>query len=411
MTDWKTVKLGDVAEVIDCLHKTPKYSNQGYNMVRVTDIKGGVLDLKNTLKVDEETFLEFSRKYKPLKGDIVFSRVGTTGNVCYVGEDNHFCLGQNTVFIVPREDKKYFYFTLTSVESKNQIESLATGSTQKTISMKSIREIEFSLPPLPTQRKIAKVLGDLDDKIELNRRMNETLEEMAMAVYRHYFVNFGIPPGAKEEATECPFGKLVEHPEMGMIPAGWKVGIFTEYVNILGGGTPKTQVAEFWNGDIPFFTPKDVQDSVYLFETERYITQRGLKACNSKLYEKDTIFITARGTVGKIVLAGIPMAMSQSNYAIIHKEKGFQFFTYLYLQDQMSQLLRLGHGAVFNTITTDTFKNLYIVFPDSITMEKFNKQCNSIFEKLFSNSQEIQSLTETRDYLLPRLLSGEVRVE
>jgi type I restriction enzyme S subunit len=144
------------------------------------------------------------------------------------------------------------YYYLGSDDYTEYLISRTEGAAYPAFNPDVLIKSELTLPPLPIQKKIAKVLGDLDDKIELNRRMNETLEEMAMAVYRHYFVNFGLPPGAKEEATECPFGKLIEHPEMGMIPEGWSVGKFSDFFEI----NPTRQLTK--DADAPYLEMSNV---------------------------------------------------------------------------------------------------------------------------------------------------------
>ena len=141
---WEENQLGKVADLIDCLHKTPTYSEEGFPMVRVTDIKPGFLNLSKTRKVDEKTFIEFSKKHTPQPGDIVFSRVGSYGVTAIVNTNEAFCLGQNTVFILPKVNPYFFYHFLNSPNAKEQIDRLVEGTTQPTISMKNIRQIYSS---------------------------------------------------------------------------------------------------------------------------------------------------------------------------------------------------------------------------------------------------------------------------
>ncbi|MGL4453534.1 MAG: restriction endonuclease subunit S, partial [Sarcina sp.] len=190
---WKSVKLEEIAIVIDSLHKTPRYSDNGYNMVRVTDVKQGKLNLNTCIKVSEEVFYEFTKKYQPKKNDIIITRVGSYGVFSYVDTDKLFCLGQNIAIINPKCNKKFLYFYLISKNIKNQIESLVVGTTQKTLSLKNINNLSINLPPLETQEKIASILSALDDKIELNNEMNKTLEEMAQTLFKRWFIDFDFP--------------------------------------------------------------------------------------------------------------------------------------------------------------------------------------------------------------------------
>ena len=148
MSEWKIYELGNIADIVDSLHKIPKqYHSSGYSMVRVTDVKKGTLDLSSTLKVDEDTFVEFSKKHTPTKGDIIFTRVGSCSNSCIVGNETEFCLGQNTVYIIPKTNSYFLYYFLNSPGGKYQIESSIGGSTQPTISLKSIKDYDIPIPP------------------------------------------------------------------------------------------------------------------------------------------------------------------------------------------------------------------------------------------------------------------------
>ena len=190
VSDWNEDILSNIAEVIDSRHKTPVYSDSGYPMVRVVDVNGGALNLESTKRVSDEVYEDFSRGRDPEVGDLVISRVGSYGVVSYVNSDEKFCLGQNTAFIIPKINSRFLYYQLISPFVKWQIEQFVVGAVQKTISLKSIRQFQIKLPPEPEQKAIAHILGSLDDKIELNRQMNETLEAMAQALFKSWFVDF-----------------------------------------------------------------------------------------------------------------------------------------------------------------------------------------------------------------------------
>jgi type I restriction enzyme S subunit len=198
---------------------------------------------------------------------------------------------------------------------------------------------------------------------------------------------------------------------LGMIPEGWEVVKFTDLAIILSGGTPKTHISEFWNGLIPFFTPKDAEKSFYVTETEKSITESGLKNCSSRLYPKNTVFITARGTVGKVLLSGVDMAMNQSCYALQGRDNIDQFFIFLTTRNYIDQLKQKSHGAVFDTIIVDTFKLLDIIKPPSDLIRVFCAFVSPIFENVLNLINKNINLRRTRDLLLPKLISGEVDVE
>jgi type I restriction enzyme S subunit len=224
------------------------------------------------------------------------------------------------------------------------------------------------------------------------------LEQQAQALFKSWFVDFE------------PFknGEFVES-ELGMIPKGWRVGTFLDNIKVMPGGTPSTSRSEYWDdGTIPFFSPKDV-NGVYCFETEKSITELGLNNCSSNLYPKDTLFITARGTVGKLTLAGVPMAMNQSNYALVAREGVGKYYLYLITQTLVSVLLKKANGAVFSAITTRDF-NEPTLMPTHNDLKNFELLVTPIFKKLFQTSVESRRLAELRDTLLPKLMSGELKV-
>lgn len=183
---------------------------------------------------------------------------------------------------------------------------------------------------------------------------------------------------------------------------------FTSLINVLGGGTPKTGNPDFWDGPIPFFTPKDI-GTPYTFRTEKYITEPGLNHCNSRLYPKNTSFVTARGTVGKVNLAGIPMAMNQSCYALT-SEKVNPILVYFYVLKAVASLKHKASGAVFDAIVTRDFDTETI----NVLTENDSQMVLSVIapmmEVIRNNAEEIISLSALRDALLPKLMSGEINI-
>jgi type I restriction enzyme S subunit len=181
-------------------------------------------------------------------------------------------------------------------------------------------------------------------------------------------------------------------------------------MDVLSGGTPKTTNPAYWDGDIPFFTPKDATDFAYSHDTEKSITEAGLKNCNSNLYPKDTVFITARGTVGKINLAQRPMAMNQSCYALFAHPPLKQQFLYFALVDGVEQFRSRAVGAVFDAIVRDTFKLIPFVVPDEKLITAFMEHVFPMLAQIDNLSGQVRSLQKARDLLLPKLMNGEVAV-
>jgi type I restriction enzyme S subunit len=299
------------------------------------------------------------------------------------------------------------------------IHGFRDGSVAERLNMSTIRALPVPLPPLPEQRAIAEILGSLDDKIEANRRQNETLEATARAIFKSWFVDFdpvhakarGETPHGMDAATAALFPAEFEESELGLIPRGWGVGSFDEGVEIIGGGTPKTSIPEYWDGNIYWFSVRDIPSSsdVFVIETEKKITQQGVNNSSTKILPMLTTIITARGTVGKLALTGVEMAMNQSCYAI--RGSGYpDFFTFFNLKTRIAELQQQTHGTVFDTITRDTFSNLQTVLPSSQIAQLYDAIVAPILEQIRNNVFESRTLAETRDALLPRLVSGELRV-
>lgn len=183
---------------------------------------------------------------------------------------------------------------------------------------------------------------------------------------------------------------------------------FTEIVQILGGGTPKTGETSYWNGNIPFFTPKDV-GTPYTLTTEKAITEDGLAHCNSRLYPINTVFVTARGTVGKVGLPGVPMAMNQSCYALVGKDT-HQLLVYFYTLKAVDRLKHKASGAVFDAITTRDFESESIMQLSDADAMAFLDVAEPMYQNILSNSIENLRLATLRDALLPKLMSGEIDV-
>lgn len=327
---------------------------------------------------------------------ILIPRKGTLSNIMFV--DNPFWTVDTMFWSIINTDKvdpKFLFYSI----CKRDFASMNVGSAVPSMTVNILNDIQISYPKnIEDQRRIASILSSLDRKIELNNKINADLEEMAQAIFKNWFVDFE------------PFkdGKFVDS-ELGMIPEGWKVGRLTDIIKLMPGGTPKTSEPLYWdNGTIPFFSPKDV-NGVYCFATEKHITETGLNKCSSNLYPKDTIFITCRGTVGKVCLAACDMAMNQSNYAIRAIDGYSQYYVFFLVKSVVERLIKKSNGAVFSAITSKDFDE-EILIPSQKAVEDFTNVIDGFFRRIFTIGTENSRLSLLRDTLLPRLMSGELEV-
>ncbi|WP_264737754.1 restriction endonuclease subunit S [Cytobacillus firmus] len=411
---FKNVKISDIGEIVS--GGTPKtkveeYWNGDIPWITPKDLSNN-LDMyieKGERTISQLGLRSSSARLLP-KGTVLFTSRTPIGNVAIAKNAVTTNQGFKSIIVNDKNNNVFIYYLLQ--HNKRLIESYASGSTFKEISRSMMKEIEVSVPALAEQLAIANILSSLDAKIETNNEINKRLEEIAQAIFKQWFVNFDFP-NEDEDGKPYKFsgGEMVES-ELGLIPRGWGVGSATEQFSVQSGGTPKTKIAEYWNGEIPFFTPKDsTVTSVFVIDTEKSITQEGLSNCNSKLYDIGTVFITLRGTVGEVAMAGKKMAMNHSCYALV-PNSGFTYNYIYFLVMELVKMLKVNaSGSVFNALIVSTFSNLKTVVPSRDIIEKFDAIVKSLFSQILNNVNENKKLGEIRDTLLPKLMSGEIRVQ
>ncbi len=314
----------------------------------------------------------------------------------------------------------YMAYYIRSPEWLQWTSLAGVGSVRLRIYYRELKTHKINLPPTSEQKAITHILGTLDDKIEHNHQMNATLEAIARAIFRSWFVDFD--PIYAKEADEDPIGMEAEtaalfpdafvETELGPVPEGWDVVPFPEIVDILSGGTPKTSEPEYWDGNINWVSAKDVKASNgrFVLETERQITDLGLQKSSTKVLPKKTTIVTARGSVGNHCLLGFKMAMNQTNYGLRGKTGIGDYFTFFSLGNLVSLLQQHSYGTIFDTITRKTFNSALVVCPSIDLLREFESKVSPLMDMVLSNQEESRTLAEMRDTLLPRLISGEVRV-
>jgi len=269
----------------------------------------------------------------------------------------------------------------------------------------ALMNMRLPIPSPKIQREIVAEYQVVQNRMALNKQLIQKLEETAQALYKQWFVDFEFP-NVQGQPYKSSGGEMVES-ELGEIPKGWEVDAFTNVLQICGGGTPSTECPEYWNGNVPFYTPADLNKTYYSISTEKFITEMGLRKCSSKLYPRNTIFVTARGaTVGGVGFAGIPMAMNQTCYALCPKDKG-PFFGHQLTIQTMIKLKTEAIGATFEALVTKDFDQFLVVNPSGNVASRFEKLVAPIYEAILVKTFEI----ETSDKLASLLLSKLATVE
>lgn len=435
--EWPTVRIEDIAEKI-------AMGPFGSNIKVETFVETGVPVISGThlhgirLKDGEFNFVtdkhaEKMKNSNVFRGDVIFTHAGNIGQIAYIPPDSQYeryVISQRQFYLrcdLSKADPAFVSYFFHSNDGQHKLLANASQTGVPSIARPSsyLKTIELSLPPLTEQRTIAHILGTLDDKIELNRKQNETLEAMARALFKAWFVDFEPVhakmegrwqrgqslPGLPAHLYDLFPDRLVES-ELGEIPEGWGVEAYSDAVEIIGGGTPKTSVDEYWNGEIPWFSVVDTPASsdVFVVSTEKSITQAGFENSSVKMAEKGVTIISARGTVGNLAIAGREMTFNQSCYALRGKSGFGSYFVFLSAQHMVEQLKAMAHGSVFSTITRQTFDAVKVVRPSEALLFQFERVVASLFDAILGNVNESRTLAQLRDTLLPKLISGELRV-
>lgn len=393
MIEWRECELGEIAEVqtgpFGSQLKNEQYITGGTPVVTVEHIINFKISDFDYPSVNNEDREKLSR-YLLNEGDIIFTRVGSVDLSAYVkAHQNGWMFSSRMLRVRPNKkvDSRFLSYFFQQKSFRDYILNISVGATMPSINTEILKSIPISYPEFHEQKAIAAVLSSLDDKIDLLHRQNLTLEAMAETLFRQWFI---------EEAQE-----------------DWAEKSLLDVVELVGGGTPKTSMPEYWGGEIPWLSGGDIASShkSFVISSEKTITENGLNNSSTKLLPKFSTVISARGTVGKYALLSEPMTYSQSNYGIIPKIENCYFFTYLLINHVVVELQSSAYGSVFDTITTATFKGIVISVPTTDDIKYFENTVTGYFVKKLHCLNQISTLEKLRDTLLPKLMSGEVRVK
>lgn len=410
---WKVAKLGDLGEVNRgrSRHRprwAPELYGGTYPFIQTGDIKASGGRIVRYSQTYSEEGLAQSRMWPADTMCItIAANIAETGILTFPA-----CFPDSIVgFIADRTKCNIYFIEHMFRYLRTSIQHEASGSVQDNINLETLDRLEFPLPPLPEQNSIEAILSSLDDKIELNKKMNKTLEAIAESIFKHWFIDFEFPNGAGK-TYKSSGGEMVYNDELEKeIPKTWKVGSILDCASILSGGTPRTEVAEYWGGEIRWVSAKDVTGShgSFILDTERTITQLGIDNSSAKLLPKNTTVVTARGVVGSYCILSREMAINQTNYGLKAKSEDSNFFVFFSISSLVTQMKQRSYGTIFDTITTKTFEDMKIAIPPSWLITSFEEKIRNIMARILVNLQEYRSLATIRDALLPKLMSGKIR--
>ena len=419
----------------------------GVPLIKVSDVKNGAIASRPSFCISNKVDEEYKRTR--LNGsELLLTLVGNPGDCVIVTDEMCGWNVARALAVIRLKDtqlRSWIRYVLASKPAQHLIEARLNTTVQKTLNLKDVREIGIPIPPREERDSITKVIDLIEKNTLLNTQINQTLESIAQVIFKSWFVDFdpvrakiaakqeGKDPelaamcaisGKNEEElqqmSEDDFAELqasaalfpdeLVESELGDVPKGWDKYSLSKMITLIGGGTPKRSEPNYWNGDIFWFSVKDVpnEGEVFVITTQEKISELGLNKSSTKLLPVGTTIITARGTVGKIALVGYEMAMNQSCYGVQGINGVRQFMTYYLIKNAVEVLKKNTHGAVFDTITQSTFDTVTSIKPSIEMMDLFESKVEKIMGHIKNNLYENNSLIALRDTLLPKLLSGEM---
>ena len=403
-----------------------EFSMEGIQFIRAADMDGGRVLFESAQRINEVA-RQRVRKGIGAGGDILLSHKGTVGKVAYVPLDAppFVCSPQTTFWRVkdPKQlDRRYIYYFLLSQAFREQLDS-RKGETDMAdyVSLTTQRTLKVTVPPLAEQKAIASILGALDDKIELNRRTNATLEAVARVLFQSWFVDFapvrakldGRKPAGIDAATVALFPAHFQESALGHIPLGWTVEPVGEVVTCVGGGTPSTAAPKYWEGGTHHWTtPKDFSSlqAPVLLDTDRKITDEGIAKISSGLLPAGTLLLSSRAPIGYLAIAAMPVAINQGFIALKCNERASNFFMLNWCQTNMAEIESRATGTTFAEISKQNFRPIFVVLPPKELMAAFTEKVAPLYAQITANLHQSRALANLRDTLLPKLLSGELSV-
>lgn len=412
MAKLKQAKLSDLCFLVtDGTHDSPKLLKKGYPLIKGKDINQGYINFENCDYISLQDHLKVISRSKPEYSDILFANIGNSiGDLAYVNTTREFSI-KNVALIKPDKskiDNLYLYYYMLSPIFQDKIKSIKQGAAQPFISLNLLRNFEITIiNNIAIQNKIAKILSNYDDLIENNNRRIKILEEIAQKIYKEWFVDFKFPGHETAAFKDSPLGK---------IPKDWEVLKANNVADIFIGRTPSRKDFDCFTmncKDRKWISIKDIGlSNVFIFQTSEYLTEDAIIKYNVPIIPKDTVILSFKLTVGKVAITTEDMCSNEAiaQFQIKDKQQLSTYYLYLYLKN--FEYSNLGNtSSIGNAINSTIVKNMNILIPQRSILSEFNKSINSIFEQIKNLSIKNENLKQTRDLLLPHLISGEIDVE
>jgi type I restriction enzyme S subunit len=410
--------------LIDCDHRTPPAATNGYPYVAIPQLKQGRIDLSDVRRISAEHFREWTHKAKPQENDVILSRRCNPGETAHVPAGLECALGQNLVLLRSDGTKvfpPFLRWLLRSPQWWNQVNTfINVGAVFDSLKCADIPNFKLPLPPLADQKAIAAVLGALDDKIELNRQMNATLEAMARALFQSWFVDFdpvrakldGRQPTGLDSATAALFPNEFHDSELGPIPKGWSVTTVGAKLSPLLGGTPSRAKLEYWTNGTMAWINSGKTNEFRIIEPSEWITEAALENSATKLLPRRTTVLAITGaTLGQVSVTEIDCCANQSVVAVPASDAFPTEFIYLWIEENIRELLASQTGGAQQHVNKGNVEELSLLYPEPKVMNAYLRKAKPLFDQIATNCFQSSTLGALRDTLLPKLLAGDICAE
>lgn len=404
---------------------TSDYTELGIPVVMPTNITANGISQEGIARIGTKDVERLSQ-HKLKIGDIIFSRRGdVTKNALIREQESGWLCGTGCLKIRIGKEKianaKYISYYLKTPEIKDWLIRHAVGATMPNLNTSILSAVPIALPALNIQQAISKFLSALDDRITLLRETNATLEAMAQTLFKSWFVDFdpvrakmeGLQPEGMDEETAALFPDSFEESELRIVPNGWGVKPIGDLIETLGGGTPDTKNESFWSPqEFNWTSPKDLSGATasILLETEKKISAVGLKKISSGLLPKGTLLMSSRAPIGYLAIAEIPLAINQGYIAFPPGGKLSPLYMLFWCKANMDTIKGNANGSTFMEISKKAFRPILALQPPENILKIFDNLVGTLFEKLKINEEQVRDLSKLRDTLLPRLISGQLRL-
>lgn len=415
--EWKEYALEDIIEeFIDYRGRTPKKTDNGVPLITAKIVKQGRIN-PPTEFIKEEDYDTWMTRGIPLKGDVILTTEAPLGEVAQIKDSKKVALAQRIITLRGKReilDNTFLKYSLQSPIMQHRLFERASGTTVIGIKSAELKKVNINLPPLEEQVKIANILSSLDDKIELNNEMNKTLEEMAQSIFKRWFVDFEFP-SEDGKPYKSSGGEMVDS-ELGMIPRGWEVKSIDELSDVGIGKTPprkETQWFSLNNEDVKWVSIKDMGNcGTYILETSEYLTNEAIEKFKVKKVPSNTVILSFKLTVGRVAISPCELVTNEAiaHFKIQNRENLTTEFLYSYLKQFNYELLG-STSSIATAVNSKIIRKIPIIVPPSEIMSEFTLSVSALFELIKENELEIINLREIRDSLLPKLMSGEIKLK